>query len=245
VLTRSGRRPSRSSGRSLALFRHGDALAGGLGPRQPRMRFLHLAERLLHIVRERRGLCALHVDMQRQDFRGGRDPAFGCVEQLLEEMQPLGIEIEAFVVPGKIPLYLEDEEAGVDLGTKEGDTLGLKVIESATGKHFFYVPGCAKLDEDLSARLKGAPLVFFDGTLYTNDEMIKQGLLDKTGDRMGHMNMSGSSGTIAAFADLGVKRKVFIHINNSNPALRDDGPERKAVEAAGWEVSYDGMALKV
>jgi pyrroloquinoline quinone biosynthesis protein B len=158
---------------------------------------------------------------------------------------PLGIEIEAFVVPGKIPLYLEDEEAGVDLGTKEGDTLGLKVIETATGKHFFYVPGCAKLDEDLRTRLKGAALVFFDGTLYTNDEMIKQGLLNKTGDRMGHMNMSGASGTIAAFADLGVKRKVFIHINNSNPALRDDGPERKAVEAAGWEVSYDGMALKV
>jgi pyrroloquinoline quinone biosynthesis protein B len=158
---------------------------------------------------------------------------------------PLGIEIEAFVVPGKIPLYLEDEEAGVDLGTKEGDTLGLKVIDAATGEHFFYVPGCAKLDEDLRARLKGAPLVFFDGTLYTNDEMIEQGLLNKTGDRMGHMNMSGGSGTIAAFADLGVKRKVFIHINNSNPALRDDGPERQAVEAAGWEVSYDGMALKV
>jgi pyrroloquinoline quinone biosynthesis protein B len=158
---------------------------------------------------------------------------------------PLGIEIEAFVVPGKIPLYLEDEEAGVDLGTKEGDTLGLKVIETATGEHFFYVPGCAKLDDDLRARLKGAPLVFFDGTLYTNDEMIKQGLLNKTGDRMGHMNMSGASGTIAAFADLGVKRKIFIHINNSNPALREDGPARKAVEAAGWEVSYDGMALKV
>lgn len=158
---------------------------------------------------------------------------------------PLGIEIEAFVVPGKIPLYLEDEEAGVDLGTKEGDTLGLKVIEAATGKYFFYVPGCAKLDEDLRARLQAAALVFFDGTLYTNDEMIEQGLLAKTGDRMGHMNMSGPSGTIAAFADLDVKRKVFIHVNNSNPALRDDGPERKAVEAAGWEVSYDGMALKV
>jgi pyrroloquinoline quinone biosynthesis protein B len=119
------------------------------------------------------------------------------------------------------------------------------VIETATGKYFFYVPGCARLDDDLRARLKDAPLVFFDGTLYTNDEMIEQGLLNKTGDRMGHMNMSGPSGTIAAFADLGVKRKVFIHINNSNPTLRDGGPERKAVEAAGWEVSYDGMALKV
>jgi len=158
---------------------------------------------------------------------------------------PLGIEIAAFLVPGKIPLYLEDERAAQGFGTQEGDTVGLKVTEQATGRHFFYIPGCAKLDEPLRARLKGAPLVFFDGTLYTNDEMVEQGLMNKTGDRIGHMNMSGPSGTIAAFADLGVKRKVFIHINNSNPALRDDGPERKAVEEAGWEISYDGMALKV
>ena len=158
---------------------------------------------------------------------------------------PVGIDIEPFAVPGKIPLYLEDEEAGADLGTQEGDTLGLKVTESATGNYFFYVPGCARIDDALRARLQGAPLVFFDGTLYTNDEMIQQGLLNKTGDRMGHMNMSGSGGTIAAFAPLGVTRKVFIHINNSNPALRDDGPERKRIEAAGWEVAYDGMELRV
>jgi pyrroloquinoline quinone biosynthesis protein B len=158
---------------------------------------------------------------------------------------PVGIDVEPFAVPGKIPLYLEDEAAGADLGAQEGDTLGLKVTESATGSHFFYVPGCARIDDALRARLEGAPLVFFDGTLYTNDEMIQQGLLNKTGDRMGHMNMSGSGGTIAALAPLGVTRKVFIHINNSNPALRDDGPERKRIEAAGWEVAYDGMELRV
>jgi pyrroloquinoline quinone biosynthesis protein B len=158
---------------------------------------------------------------------------------------PLGLEVEAFPVPGKVALYLEDAEAGEGFGTQEGDTVGLKVTEAASGRHFFYVPGCAKLDAALKARLAGALLLFFDGTLYTNDEMIVQGLMNKTGDRIGHMNMSGGNGTVAAFADLGVGRKIFIHVNNSNPTLREDSPERSAVEAAGWEVAYDGMAIRI
>ena len=76
-------------------------------------------------------------------------------------------------------------------GSQEGDTVGLKVMESGNGHHFFFIPGCARLDDPLRARLKNAPLVFFDGTLYTNDEMIAQGLMNKTGERIGHMNMSG------------------------------------------------------
>jgi pyrroloquinoline quinone biosynthesis protein B len=158
---------------------------------------------------------------------------------------PVGMTIEAFPVPGKIPLYLEDARAGAGLGTLEGDTSGLKVIETVSGRHFFFIPGCSKLDDALRARLKEAPLLFFDGTLYTNDEMIAQGLLNKTGERMGHMNMSGSAGSIAQIVPLKVGRKIFIHINNSNPALREDSPERAAIEAAGWEVSYDGMEVRI
>jgi len=159
---------------------------------------------------------------------------------------PLGLTIEAFGVPGKIPLYLEDEEKGTggSYGTEEGDTVGLKVTEDKTGSHFFFIPGCSGLDDDLRARLKGAPLLFFDGTLYTNDEMIVQGLMNKTGDRIGHMNMSGPKGTVEQMASLGIARKIFIHINNSNPVLRDDSPERAAVEASGWEVAYDGMEVR-
>ena len=69
-------------------------------------------------------------------------------------------------------------------------------------------------------------LVLFDGTLYTDDEMIAQGLSDKTGRRMGHISMSGPQGSMAAFAALGVKRRIFVHINNTNPVLREDSPER-------------------
>ena len=106
-----------------------------------------------------------------------------------------------------------------DFGTRAGDTLGLRIIETASGKSFFYIPGCARLDEALARRLAGAALVFFDGTLWSETEMIEQGLMGKTGSRMGHINMSGPDGSIAAFADLGVARKIFVHINNSNPVL--------------------------
>ncbi len=158
---------------------------------------------------------------------------------------PVGITIEPFSVPGKIPLYLETEDAKGNFGSQEGDTVGLKVMETGNGHHFFYIPGCARLDDPLRARLKDAPLVFFDRTLHTNDEMIAQGLLNKTGDRIGHMNMSGQGGTVEQFAPLNVGRKIFIHINNSNPVLRDNSPERAAVERAGWEVAYDGMEVRV
>ena len=135
---------------------------------------------------------------------------------------PVGIEIEPFPCRARSRSISRIAKAGAGFGTQEGDTVGLKVTEAGSDRHFFFVPGCAKLDAATSARLKGAPLLFFDGTLYTNDEMIVQGLMNKTGERIGHMNMSGAGGTIATFGDLGVERKIFIHINNSNPVLRED-----------------------
>ena len=97
----------------------------------------------------------------------------------------------------------------------------------------------------LARRLAGAALVFFDGTLYADDEMIAQGLSTKTGERMGHIGMSGRDGSIAAFRSLDVKRRIFVHINNSNPVLREDSPERAEVEAAGWEIAFDGMEIRL
>jgi pyrroloquinoline quinone biosynthesis protein B len=158
---------------------------------------------------------------------------------------PVGLSIEAFAVPAKVPLYLEDAGAGPDFGAQEGDTVGLKLTDIATGSHFFYIPGCARVDDALRARLRDAPLLFFDGTLYANDEMIVQGLLDKTGERIGHVNMSGENGSVAQLAPLNIGRKIYIHINNSNPVLREDSPERAGVERAGWEVSYDGMEVRI
>jgi len=153
-----------------------------------------------------------------------------------------GLVVVAFAVPGKVPLYLET--TGQDPGlSEEGDAVGLEVIETATGKSFFFIPGCAAMTDPLRTRLAGSALVFFDGTLWRDDEMIRLGVGTKTGRRMGHMSMSGDAGTIAAFRDLGIGRRIFIHINNSNPALLDDSQERRIANAEGWEIAYDGLEV--
>jgi pyrroloquinoline quinone biosynthesis protein B len=153
-----------------------------------------------------------------------------------------GLAVVAFAVPGKLPLYLETD--GHDPGlSEEGDTIGLEVIETATGKSLFFIPGCAAMTERLRHRLAGSALVFFDGTLWRDDEMIRLGVGSKTGRRMGHMSMDGDDGSIAVFRDLDTGRRIFIHINNSNPALLEDSPERRIANEAGWEIAYDGMEV--
>lgn len=154
---------------------------------------------------------------------------------------PTGLFVTAFPVPGKIALWLEDPSLP-DFGSVAEDTIGLKVSDSE-GRSFFYIPGCASMPPDLAGRLRGSGLVIFDGTTWTDDEMIAHGFSDKTASRMGHMAMSGEGGTIAAFAPLGVTRRVFVHINNTNPVLLADSPERRAAEAKGWEIGFDGMEI--
>ena len=176
-------------------------------------------------------------------FTGAAKP--GEYEGLAREADLLRMTlgIEAYAVPGKAALYLED--ARDPLAAREGDSIGLRVSDPATGAALHYIPGCASVDASLAQRLRGAHLVLFDGTLYTDEELIAQGLSQKTGRRMGHMSMSGPQGSMAAFAALGVERRIFVHINNSNPTLREGSPERTAVERAGWEIAYDGMEIQL
>ncbi len=156
----------------------------------------------------------------------------------------LGLEVTAFAVPGKVALYMENEKAGPGFGTQSGDTIGLE-IRAGTGRRFFYLPACAQLSPELAERLRGAPLVFFDGTLWQDDEMVSAGVGTKTGHRMGHMSIAGEDGSLAAFAALGVQRRIYVHVNNTNPILIAGSPERLQVEAAGWEVAYDGMETRL
>ncbi len=179
------------------------------------------------------------------------NPIFAALDRGLVARRPIRlnhpfaltgtVEARLFSVPGKVPLYMEEEEVVTDL---EGEqTVG---VELAVGdQRAFYIPGCAKMTEALAERLRGADLVFFDGTLWQDDEMQRGGLGQKTGARMGHMAISGATGTIAAFQPLEVKRKVFIHMNNSNPVLLPYSPERRAAEAAGWTIGADGMEFRL
>jgi pyrroloquinoline quinone biosynthesis protein B len=148
-----------------------------------------------------------------------------------------GIEMILFSVPGKVPLWGEKADVATDVD--DGRTVGVEI--GLAGRRIHYVPGCAAMTDALRKRLTGSALTFFDGTLFADDEMVRLGLGPKTGRRMGHMPVSGPGGSLEAFARLDVARKVYVHINNSNPMLVDGSPERRQVEAAGWTVGADGM----
>jgi pyrroloquinoline quinone biosynthesis protein B len=147
-----------------------------------------------------------------------------------------GLEAEIFAVPGKVPLYAEGDV--VDTQLIGENTVGVRL--TAGEDTAFYIPGCAAIPPALAERLRGAALVMFDGTVFEDDEMIATGAGAKTGARMGHMAMQD---TIRAFAPLDVAQRVFVHMNNTNPALDPASPARAAVKAAGWTVAQDGMEL--
>jgi pyrroloquinoline quinone biosynthesis protein B len=117
------------------------------------------------------------------------------------------------------------------------------LADKAGAGYFYFLAACAAVDDQLRSRLAGAPLIFFDGTVWRDDELIAAGLGNKTGQGMGHMAMSGDTGAIAALADLDIGRKIFLHINNSNPALLGASPERKIAERAGWQIPADGTEI--
>jgi pyrroloquinoline quinone biosynthesis protein B len=163
-------------------------------------------------------------------------------EPALPDGSPSGIEILPFAVAGKGAWYLEGKThpAGNE-GT--GDTLGLRIGDKATGKYFYFLAACAGVTDDLQSRLAGAPLIFFDGTVWRDDELIASGLGNKTGQGMGHISMSGNQGAIESLAGLDIGRKIFLHINNSNPALLHDSAERALAERAGWQIPADGTEI--
>jgi pyrroloquinoline quinone biosynthesis protein B len=153
-----------------------------------------------------------------------------------------GLRATLFAVPGKVPLYLEESDAMPPI-LVDGTTVGLEITDGET--RMVFIPGCAAFTPDLADRLAGADIVFFDGTLWRDDEMIAAGVGAKTGRRMGHMSLSGPDGTIVAFAGLDIGQKVIVHMNNSNPVLLADSPERREAEAAGWQIGFDGMRINL
>jgi pyrroloquinoline quinone biosynthesis protein B len=153
-------------------------------------------------------------------------------------MLPGGLSAELFKVPGKVPLYLE--RGTPETSVESGANVGVEI--KADGATLMFVPGAAAMTQALRERLSRAGVILFDGTLFTDDEMIRSGTGEKTGRRMGHMPIDGADGSLAALAGLG-KRRIYVHINNTNPILIDGSPERQRVEAAGWEVAADGLEI--
>ena len=218
-----------------------DHIAGLLTMRESEPFSIYASDRVREILNTNSIFNVLNPDyVRRHTFE------LGCPFRPADAAgRELGLSVEAFAVPGKVALFLEDASGGDDnFGTCEGDTVGLHVQDSENGASFYYIPGCARLDDALRQRLDGAGLLFFDGTLFHDDEMITMGVGKKTGARMGHISMDGDAGSLAAFRNLHVGRKIYIHINNTNPVLLENSPQRKTVEDAGWSVAHDGQVIE-
>jgi pyrroloquinoline quinone biosynthesis protein B len=149
-----------------------------------------------------------------------------------------GLQAELFMVPGKLPLYLEGENP--ETAAESAANVGVEITDGRN--RLAYVSGAAAVTPGLRERLSRADVLLFDGTLSTDDEMIRTSTGTKAGRRMGHMPIEGEGGSLEALQGLSA-RKIFVHINNTNPVLVDGSPERCRVEAAGWEVAFDGMEI--
>lgn len=160
--------------------------------------------------------------------------------RLDQEFEPVaGLQVSVFAIPGKVPLWLETEDPVI--GEKTDATIG--VLIDAAGRRLAYVPGCALVTDELRERLAGVDALLFDGTVLYDDDLIRAGVGTKTGWRMGHVPMAGENGSIRALADIPIGRRIFVHINNTNPVLIEDSDERRRVEEAGWTIAHDGLRI--
>ena len=153
---------------------------------------------------------------------------------------PSGLSVLALPVPGKLPVHLE----GLMRPDLE-DNVGLWIRERESGRIAAYLSAVKSVDDSLRHAVEGAACLFFDGTFWSSDELVQLGLSTKRAEDMAHLPIGGPTGSLARLSGLAVERKIYAHINNANPILREDSPERRAVERAGWEVAVDGMEVRV
>jgi pyrroloquinoline quinone biosynthesis protein B len=156
-----------------------------------------------------------------------------------DRVQPLdgsSLTVEPFAVGGDAPRYLDGPDA-------ELEAWGFVFRDRATGAVVTYVPGLARLDDDVVARLAASDLALVDGTFWHEDEIARLGISDRSARDMGHVPLSGAGGTLEVLAGLKRPRTVLVHINNTNRILLEDSAEREAVVRAGVEVAYDGLEV--
>jgi pyrroloquinoline quinone biosynthesis protein B len=130
-------------------------------------------------------------------------------------------------------------------GGEEGVVVGYRITDGHTGRSLVYLPGAQKLTASVCAHLENCTCLLFDGTCWQDDEMIRLGIAGKTSREMGHLPIDGADGSLEQLAPLPIERKIYIHINNTNPILLEDAPERRIVEEHGLEVAADGLELEI
>jgi pyrroloquinoline quinone biosynthesis protein B len=151
-----------------------------------------------------------------------------------------GLSYAAFPVPGKLPRYREGRAS-----TSGDDAVGYQFVDKSTGRKLVYIPGLAAISRDVLTQLEDADVLLLDGTFWSEEEMQIVGAGKSSAREMGHLPVGPEDGSLSTVSSLPAVRKIYIHINNTNPMLREDSAERRAVEKAGAEVGWDGQEFSV
>ena len=151
-----------------------------------------------------------------------------------------GLSLLAVPAPGKPPIHLEGSSA-----PSPGQNVGLVIRDRRTGGRLAYFAAAGGVTPAVRAALDEADCVFFDGTFWSSDELIALGLGEKRAEDMAHLPVGGPGGSLAALAGVRAPRRIYIHINNTNPMLCPDSPEARQAESAGWEIGLDGMEISL
>lgn len=162
--------------------------------------------------------------------------AFGEPVPLMDAKGATGLSLVALPVPGKPPLHAK-------LPPDAQDNIGVRISDQRSGKALAYISGIGGPADSVHTLARGADALFFDGTFWTSDELIALGIGQRRAEDMSHWPLSGQNGSLEFLRTLPVARRVYIHINNTNPILREDSPERAEVSAAGLEVAHDGLEI--
>ena len=151
-----------------------------------------------------------------------------------------GIAFKPITLSSKAPPYSPHRH-----DPHPGDNIGLLMTDMTSGKKAFYAPGLGVIEPQVEQAMRQADVLLVDGTFWTDDEMISMGLSSKRAIDMGHLAQSGSGGMIEALASYSTKRRILIHINNTNPILREDSPQALQLKALGIEIAFDGMHIEI
>ena len=192
-------------------------------------------------------------EMVRQDLTSGF-PLFNMLEHYCKvNHHPVPLDGSAFTIPGiedlrfhshslksKAPPYSPHRH-----DPHPGDNIGVVIEQVSTGKQLYYAPGLGEIEAHVLAAMQAADALLVDGTFWQHDEMGQAGICEKLALDMGHLPQSGPGGMLETLEGVRAARKVLIHINNTNPILDEDSPQRKILDAAGVEVASDGMEIEL
>lgn len=203
------------------------------------------------MLREGKPLEVYCTEMVRQDLSTGF-PIFKMLNDYCTvNHHPISYDGSPFTIPGidDVRLYAHGLKSKAPPYSPhrndphDGDNIGVIVEQISTGKKLYYAPGLGAIEPHVLAAMQAADCLLVDGTFWTDDEMLIKHISQKKSREIGHLPQSGSGGMIEVLGGAPKARKILIHINNTNPILDEDSPERGILQAAGIEVAYDGLEI--